>query len=204
MCGGDRKRGFAGAAALACEVPAAAPEPPPMPSDQVVTVKAFYIAQRIDLGALARQYVDHPVSQHRDSVIVSLTRDGDEAAADAGALPPYVCVTGFGSVVFFGGAAEAQAAFLAAARRAAVKLLPSQFADELQLHVQPSLEAWSRLAADTLALRALDANNLRVVSSVLAQSVALSHFEAKVDAMLELCACMPQAVCVCGACACVG
>ena len=52
--------------------------------------------------------------------------------------------------------------------------------------MQPSLPHWSALAADTLALRALDSNNLRVVSLVLAQSVALNHFEAKVDAMLEV------------------
>jgi uncharacterized Rmd1/YagE family protein len=147
-------------------------------------------AQRIDLGALARQYGDHPKSQHRDSIIVSLEPEprcnAEEGASATTSVFPYVSVTGYGSVVFFDVSAAAQGAFLAAARAAAVKLLPAPFSDTLQLHVQPSLEPWSRLAADTLALRALDANNLRVVSSVLAQSVALAHFEAKVDAMLEL------------------
>ena len=119
----------------------------------------------------------HPKAQHRDSVIISLAPDGGTS---------YASVTGFGSVVLFGVAPAAQAAFLEAARRAATKQLATPYADELQLQVQPSLPHWSALAADTLALRALDSNNLRVVSLVLAQSVALNHFEAKVDAMLEV------------------
>jgi uncharacterized Rmd1/YagE family protein len=141
-------------------------------------------AQRIDLGALVAQYGAARVSQHRDSVIISLPPEPGEC--DKASVFPYALVTGFGSVVFFDVTPGAQGALLRCARAAAVKLLPSPFADTLALRVQPSLQAWSRLDADTLALRALDANNLRVVSSVLAQSVALAHFEAKVDAMLEL------------------
>ena len=142
-------------------------------------------AQSIDLGALAREYAVHPKAQHRDSVIISLTPEGGAPAA--GASPAaYASVTGFGSVVFFGVSPPAQAAFLAAARRACTKQLAAPYADELQLQVQPSLPHWSSLAADTLTLRALDSNNLRVVSLVLAQSVALNHFESKADAMLEV------------------
>ena len=148
-------------------------------------------AQRIDLGALARQYAGHPKSQHRDSIIVSLLPgggSGGDAAAQQGqgSVFPYVSVSGFGSLVFFDVTPAEHGAFMAAARAAAVKPLPSPCADTLQLRVAPGARAWSALDGDTLALRALDANNLRVVSSVLAQSVALTHFEAKVDAMLEL------------------
>ena len=179
-------------------------------ADQTVMVKAFYIgkkpfltrracylrsrpdapfraAQSIDLGALAREYAVHPKAQHRDSVIISLAPDGGApGVGESSSGSAYASVTGFGSVVFFGVAPAAQAAFLDAARRACTKQLAAPYADELQLRVQPSLRHWSALAADTLALRALDSNNLRVVSLVLAQSVALNHFEAKVDAMLEV------------------
>ncbi len=99
---------------------------------------------------------------------------------------PFVAVTGFGSVVFFDLSPRAQASFLAAAAACAVKPLPSACVDDLRVAVRPTLPAWSALAADTLSLRALDGNNLRVVSSVLAQSVALAHFESKVDGMLEV------------------
>jgi len=129
----------------------------------------------------------HPKAQHRDSVIISLAPDGGApGVGESSSGSAYASVTGFGSVVFFGVAPPAQAAFLDAARRACTKQLAAPYSDELQLRVQPSLRHWSALAADTLALRALDSNNLRVVSLVLAQSVALNHFEAKVDAMLEV------------------
>ena len=155
-----------------------AASPPSVSPDHQITVKAFYIAQRLDLAALARNYETLPMSKHRDSLIVSL--------ASSASVFPYVAVTGYGSVVFFDVTREAQEEFLAHARAAAVKLLPQPCADDLRVAVRPSLAGWSKLAQDTLELRALDTNNLRVVSSVLAQSVALSHFEQQVDALLEI------------------
>jgi uncharacterized Rmd1/YagE family protein len=155
----------------------------------VVTVQAFYVAQRLDLAALAKRYEGHPRSQHRDSLIISLVQP-PAGAPPAGAafesVVPCVAVSGYGSVVYFGCSPAQSAEFSAAATAAAVKPLPLPFADELAVAVRPALAGWSALASDTLSLRALDVNNLRVVSSVLAQSVALSHFEAKVKNMLEL------------------
>jgi len=149
----------------------------------VVAVRAFYLAQRLDLAALARRYEAHPKNAQRDSLLLSLG-GAEDAAFTSGA--PCVAVTGYGSVVFFDATASQRAEFSAAASACAVKPLPLPFADELRVAVRPQLEGWSSLEADTLSLRALDVNNLRVVSSVLAQSVALSHFEAKVSKMLEL------------------
>ena len=158
------------------------------------SVKAFYIAQRIDLAALAKAYTvtPHTSTQHRDSLVVRLEKP---AAADGGGQTtppatsssfPYVAVTGYGSCVFFDVSAADRASFLTVARGCATKLLPQPCVDDLRVAVRPGLAAWSSLAADTLSLRELDANSLRVVSSVLAQSVALNHFEGKVDGMLEV------------------
>ena len=148
------------------------------------SVKAFYIAQRIDLAALAKAYTvtPHTSVQHRDSLVVRL----EKQAAGGGASFPYVAVTGYGSCVFFDVSPEDRASFLTVAAGCATKLLPQPCVDDLRVAVRPGLSAWSSLAADTLSLRELDANSLRVVSSVLAQSVALNHFEGKVDGMLEV------------------
>ena len=148
------------------------------------SVKAFYIAQRIDLAALAKAYTvtPHTSVQHRDSLVVRL----EKQAEGGGASFPYVAVTGYGSCVFFDVSSEDRASFLTVAAGCATKLLPQPCVDDLRVAVRPGLSAWSSLAADTLSLRELDANSLRVVSSVLAQSVALNHFEGKVDGMLEV------------------
>jgi len=151
--------------------------PPPLPpTDRVVAVKAFYLAQRIDLVALARRYEAHPKSAQRDSLLVSLGGAQDVAFASGA---PCVAVTGYGSVVYFDADPGQQAEFSAAASACAVKRLPLPYADELRVAVRPQLAGWSSLAADTLSLRALDVNNLRVVSTVLAQSVALSASRAR-------------------------
>lgn len=114
-------------------------------------------------------------------MIVSLQEDGQPGSVFA-----TVAVTGYGSVVFFDVTGSAREAFLEKAKGCAVKLLPSPCVDDLRVAVRPSLPAWSHLQGDTLALRELDAGSLRVVSSVLAQSVALAHFETKVDLMLDV------------------
>ena len=48
------------------------------------------------------------------------------------------------------------------------------------LLVRPSLEQWSVQQHDFVTVQKLDLNNLLVVSGILAQTVALDHFERKV------------------------
>jgi len=152
-----------------------------------IGVTSLYVAQRIDLAALARQpgVAGRVTAQHRDSLVVSL-RPAAAPAPPGGSPAPCAVITGYGSCVFLGVQPAEQEAFLRGVAVAAVKLLPQRHADTFHLAVQPSLPVSSLLEADVLTLRQLDPNYLRVVTAVLAQSVALSHHEAKVDALLEL------------------
>jgi uncharacterized Rmd1/YagE family protein len=52
--------------------------------------------------------------------------------------------------------------------------------------LRPSLEPWSSFNGDFVVLRRMDVNNLRVISSVLGQTVALYHYEQQVETMLEM------------------
>jgi uncharacterized Rmd1/YagE family protein len=167
--------------------PEATTAPVAPPHEAEITVKAFYIGQRIDLTQLAAIFAPFPRSQHRDSLIVRLDRPLGSTATTATSSPlSYAAVTGYGSVVFFDVDTTSASEFLASARGCATKLLPQPCVDDLRVAINPGLPSWSSLAADTLSLRQLDGNSLRVVSSVLAQSVALNHFEGKVDTMLEV------------------
>ena len=42
--------------------------------------------------------------------------------------------------------------------------------------VRPNLKEWSAMEPDKIVVRMLDVGNLRVISSVLSQSVALDYF----------------------------
>lgn len=42
--------------------------------------------------------------------------------------------------------------------------------------VRPGLSTWSELNPDHIVLKQLDVNNIRVISSVLGQSVALDNY----------------------------
>ena len=51
--------------------------------------------------------------------------------------------------------------------------------------VEPSLNEWGKLGTNCLLLQKLDVHNIRVLSGVLAQSVALLHYEARADDVLD-------------------
>jgi hypothetical protein len=47
---------------------------------------------------------------------------------------------------------------------------------ETWVDVRPALPSWSTLEPDKIVVRALDVGNVRVISHVLGQSVALDHY----------------------------
>lgn len=57
--------------------------------------------------------------------------------------------------------------------------------DETTVVVRPSLRPWFALEPDKLVLQALDMPNVRVLSGILAASVALEHYDRRVVAAIE-------------------
>jgi len=51
--------------------------------------------------------------------------------------------------------------------------------------VRPTLPEWSEGGQDQIMLRMLDTDNIRVISSILGQSIALDHYAKKVRATLD-------------------
>jgi uncharacterized Rmd1/YagE family protein len=47
---------------------------------------------------------------------------------------------------------------------------------ETRLVVRPGLDEWSKLESDQIVVKTLEMANLRVISHVLSQSVALDYF----------------------------
>lgn len=100
--------------------------------------------------------------------------------------PSYAVYYEYGSVVLFNCSNALQAECISKAEKFSDGFMVAGEAcsDEYRVDVDQSLDSWSSFKANRLVLRSLDINNVRVISSVMAQSVAMAHFEHAVDEML--------------------
>jgi uncharacterized Rmd1/YagE family protein len=93
-----------------------------------------------------------------------------------------------GAVVFFNCDEKTQADCIEQGKKFTTKPKTSAMeTEEFELEVEPSLSRheWGKLAHNKLILQSLDLKSVSVISSVLAQAVALRHFEDEIDKLLE-------------------
>jgi uncharacterized Rmd1/YagE family protein len=104
---------------------------------------------------------------------------------DFGPLRCYAVIYPFGSVVFFNASAEQQRMCLQQARL--FGMIPNRVptAEDYRLVVNPIASEYCEFEPDHIVLRGLDINSIRVLSQVLGQTVAMEHYEKKVDIMLN-------------------
>jgi uncharacterized Rmd1/YagE family protein len=94
----------------------------------------------------------------------------------------------YGSIVFFNmGVTERDAVLeLASSLCEAPIASKDRNTDDYRVVVRPELEHWAQFEADHTVLQKLDLNNIGVIGTVLAQTVALEHYEKRVDNMIEI------------------
>jgi len=163
---------------------------PPMAfSDYHIPLKAFYIGKDIDFRGLTREFTNLPHSVQKDSVIVKLTSvspsDKDIGKSIGPQLNRYMVVFSYGSVVFFNVEDKLRQECLDVAAKYAKNKFSIPCTEDYGVTVRPTMARWSSLGNDSLTVKRLDVNNIRVISSILGQTVALDHYALKVDAMLE-------------------
>ncbi|GBG28373.1 Sporulation protein RMD1 [Hondaea fermentalgiana] len=94
----------------------------------------------------------------------------------------------YGAVVFFDCDEVLQTESITQAEQFCVGYLDTggaAGADDFMVEVDPTQESWSTFKSNRLVVQKMDMNNIRVIASVLGQSVALGHFERVVDGMLQ-------------------
>lgn len=91
----------------------------------------------------------------------------------------------YGSIVFFNFGDDEEEEALSAVRKFCTDKFRETRKDDYGVLVRPSLSEWSQGGQDRIMLRMLDTDNLRVISSVLGQSIALDHYAKKVDEMVN-------------------
>ncbi|OMP06377.1 hypothetical protein CCACVL1_01598, partial [Corchorus capsularis] len=97
----------------------------------------------------------------------------------------YMVVFQYGSAVLFNIEDHESESYLEMVRRHASGLLPEMRRDDYAIKEQPLLAKDMQGGPDYIVLKNLDTDSIRVIGSVLGQSIALDHFVSQVDGMVE-------------------
>ncbi|KAG5603515.1 hypothetical protein H5410_025007 [Solanum commersonii] len=157
-----------------------------------IPVKAYFLSTSIDLK---RMQAEIP----RD-VLPSSSRSPNHIALRFFNLLPtntllrfggningcsYMVVFQYGSVVLFNVEDDEAEYYLQIVRRFASGLLREMKKDDYAVKEKPLLVEDMQGGADHIVLKNLDTDSIRIISSVLGQSIALDYFVSQVDGMVE-------------------
>lgn len=145
-------------------------------------LRAFYVAKKINIAKLVQSlYPGHNLFHESDSVFVSLSNDQQPSING----DKYAIFYDYGAIVFLNCDALTQDQCLSKIAPFCQGKLSKPETEDFQIVVDPLLDDWSAFRANHIMLQSLDMNNIRVAASVIGQAVALSHFEQKVDDLLD-------------------
>ncbi|KAB1208065.1 Sporulation protein RMD1 [Morella rubra] len=97
----------------------------------------------------------------------------------------YMVVFQYGSAVLFNIEDHEAETYLDMARRHASGLLPEMRKDDYAVKVKPLLIEDMQGGPDYIVLKTLDTDGVRIIGSVLGQSIALDYFVSQVDGMVQ-------------------
>ncbi|XP_011070966.1 uncharacterized protein LOC105156512 [Sesamum indicum] len=159
--------------------------------DGKIPVKAFFLCTSVDLKSMQAEnsrYVIPPSS--RSSNYIAL-RFCDSPLQNGGPVEQnvscyrYMVVFQYGSSVLFNVEDHEVDFYMQAVRRHGSGLLPEMRKDDYAIKEKPLLVEDMQGGPDYIVLKNLDTDSIRVISSVLGQSIALDYFVSQVDGMVE-------------------
>lgn len=96
----------------------------------------------------------------------------------------YMVVFQYGSAVLFNIDDHEVEDYLAIVRKHSLGLLPEMKKDDYAVREKPEMDEDMRGGPDYISLKSLDVDGVRIIGSVLGQSIALDYFVSQVDGML--------------------
>lgn len=179
---------------------------------QHMPIRAVHVARKMDIPALFQKlYTDRFKVTHflqKDSIVLRLSGNNDPAhLVSSGGVPEkndkttvniagnlasrrakdkWVVYFDYGAVVFF----NCDQALMNTLIKHSTKFCSDVFEmrgheEELVLVSNPALDKWSDLVENNILVREVDHVNIHVIAGVLAQTVALEHYERQVEAILN-------------------
>ncbi|CAO1946085.1 unnamed protein product [Urochloa humidicola] len=190
--GGSTYWAWIRAATESAPAPALPPEEEDEGLERYIPVKAYFLSTSIDLKSMQ--------AEHGSDIVPPSTRTLNYIALRYPEFPPeimdigvkdsrfcyrYVVVFHYGSAVFFNIADHEAEYYLDIIRKHASGWLPEMRKDDYAVVEKPSLTTWMKGGLDYIVLKSLDTDGIRIISSVLGQSIALDHYIRQVDDMVE-------------------
>ncbi|KAK9126846.1 hypothetical protein Scep_015692 [Stephania cephalantha] len=168
-----------------------------------IPVRAFFFSTSIDLRGLTDQnkancvgcpqriskaifippnsrMTNYIVLRFGDAYSDSFGMGGDLSGSNC----CYMVVFQYGSVVLFNIMDHEVDNYLKIVERHASGLLPEMRKDEYEVRENPALQTWMQGGLDYIMLQNLNIDGIRIIGSVLGQSIALDYYVRQVDGMV--------------------
>ncbi|XP_015584583.1 protein RETARDED ROOT GROWTH, mitochondrial isoform X2 [Ricinus communis] len=156
-----------------------------------IPVKAYFLCTSIDLKSMQSENLINvvpPTSRSTNYIVLRYCGFPSEITAlrvKDYIKCQYMVVFQYGSAVLFNIEDHEVESFLEIVRRHASGLLPEMRKDDYAIKEKPLLVEDMQGGADYIVLKTLDTDSIRIMGSVLGQSIALDYFVSQVDGMVE-------------------
>ncbi|KAJ6902604.1 sad1-interacting factor 2-like [Populus alba x Populus x berolinensis] len=156
-----------------------------------IPVKAYFLCTSINLKSMQAENLSNVVPPTSRSTNYTVLRffnfSSDTSALGIGGYVScrYMVVFQYGSAVLFNIEDHEVERYLEIVRRHTSGLLSEMRKDDYAIIEKPLLAEDMQGGLDYIALKTLDNDSIRIIGSVLGQSIALDYFVSQVDGMVE-------------------
>lgn len=165
------------------------------PTDIYIPVKAFFISRRINLKGLQEEQFLGTIASRNHLILKwkdrppgcpPITGKLDMQGMSTWSSTRYIVVFNYGAVVLFNFGENEEYDCLDVIRQHCSEQCQEAKKDDFDIIIRPTLEGWCQGGHDKVLLKKLNTDNIRIVGSILGQSVALDHYGRKVDALVTI------------------
>ncbi|XP_057476823.1 protein RETARDED ROOT GROWTH-LIKE-like isoform X2 [Actinidia eriantha] len=156
-----------------------------------ISVRAYFFSTSVNLRSLVEQNKPNiipPTSRMTNYVVLRFGNAKAEpnglGANLTGSDCCYMVVFQYGSIVLFNVRDHEVDDYLKIVRRHASGLLPETRKDEYEVREKLTLDTWMQGGLDYIMLQYLNIDGIRIIGSVLGQSIALDYYVRQVDGMV--------------------
>ncbi|KAL1218471.1 Protein RETARDED ROOT GROWTH [Cardamine amara subsp. amara] len=166
-----------------------------------IPVKAYFLSTSIDLKGMQADNLCNvvpPTSRSTNSIALKFSdfhsgiHNMDESESVSNCR--FIVVFQYGSAVLFNIDDNDIESYLDIVRRHASGLLTEMRKDDYAVKEKPLLTTEMQGGPDYIVLKTLDTDSIRIIGSVLGQSIALDYFVSQVDKLVEEFACINRAM----------
>ncbi|KAL3501471.1 hypothetical protein ACH5RR_035920 [Cinchona calisaya] len=157
-----------------------------------IPIKAYFLCTSIDLKSMQAENsrnIVPPTSRSINSIALRFCNSQSNMTGfkvrEMTNSSQYMIVFQYGSAVLFNVEDHEAEKYLQIVRKYASGLLPEMRKDDYAVKEKPLMGKDMEGGLDCIVLKDLDTDSIRIISSVLGQSIALDHFVSQVDGMVE-------------------